>query len=75
MTDVDDWGDDHYDYDDEPCEPDWSCYEPPLVGRERRRQARRWRHQLRLWRKTERHANDRFWQARNRPAFDEEAPF
>jgi dATP pyrophosphohydrolase len=33
-----------------------------------------WRQQRKQWRKTARHANDRFWQARNRPAFDE-APF
>lgn len=71
MTDVDDW-----DY-DEPPEPDWWWYqeEPPAVGRERRRMARRWRHQLRTWRKTARHDKDRFWQARNQTVADEEAPF
>jgi hypothetical protein len=74
MTDVDDWDD--YIPDDEPDEPDWGYWDEVVVGgRARRRAARRWRHQLRLWRKVERHSRDRFWQARNRPAFDEEAPF
>jgi hypothetical protein len=72
VTDVDDYED--WD-DDEPVEPDWGYDEPTPIGRERRRVARRWSRQRRIWRKTERHANDRFWQARNRHAFDEEAPF
>jgi hypothetical protein len=79
------WDDDPYD-DREPGEPDcWACWSseagscwscgglPP--ARIRRRLARRWRQQRKQWRKTARHANDRFWQARNRPAFDDEAPF
>jgi hypothetical protein len=82
--DEDYWDDDPFD-DDEPGEPDcwdcwnsesgwcWSCMPPPL--RVRRRLTRRWRQQRRQWRKVERHANDRFWQARNRPTFDDEAPF
>jgi hypothetical protein len=73
VTDVDD-----YDWEyDEPDPPDWGYDEPtpPRTGRERRRVARRWRHQLHIWRKTERHANDRFWRVRNPHAFDEEAPF
>lgn len=48
---------------------------PYPIGRERRRNARRWRQRVRNWRKVERHANDRFWQARNRPAFDDSALF
>lgn len=84
MTDVDDiWDDDPYD--DDPGEPCWGCWHassgtcwscggaPPL--KVRRRLARRWRQWRRVWRTSERHANDRFWQARNRHLFDEEAPF
>jgi hypothetical protein len=71
----DDW------YDDEPSGPCWCswtvtcwfCVLPP--ARVRRAQKRRWRQENRQWRKIQRHANDRFWQARNRPAFDDEAPF
>lgn len=82
--DEDDIRDDPYDLyeDDEP--PCWGCWDsesawcwthlpPPL--RIRRRWIRRWRQQQRQWRKAARHNRDRFWQARNRPAFDEEAPF
>jgi hypothetical protein len=52
---------------------DWD--DPRRIGRDRRRNARHWGHQLRRWRKPARHERDRFWQARNRPAFDPEAPF
>jgi hypothetical protein len=76
------WDDNPYDEDDD-YEPDWGYIaemqqwqrEQAVQGRERRRIRRRYRHQDRLWRKTMRHANDRFWQARNRPSFDDEAPF
>ena len=75
------WDDDPYD-DREPDEPDcwcsdvhtcWCCELPP--ARVRRQWARRERQRIQRWRKVERHANDRFWQARNRPAVDDEAPF
>jgi hypothetical protein len=82
LGDEDDyWDDDPYD-NDEPSEPDcwcswnescWSCVLPP--ARVRRRQHRRWQQDRRRWRKLTRHANDRFWQARNRSLFDDEAPF
>jgi hypothetical protein len=79
--DEDYWDDDPFD-DYEPSEPDcwcsdvhdcWTCYPQPL--RVRRRLARRWRMEQQRRRKLLRHANDRFWQVRNRPAFDGEAPF
>lgn len=85
LTDEMDWDDDYGVYDDEPDEPScWECWGSesgwcwthlPPPGRVRRQWARRWRQQQRGWRKLSRHANDRFWQARNRPAFDDEAPF
>lgn len=82
MTDIDDDYDDYHDDAwDEPDEPDWGAddlyagrYRPP-IGRERRRIARRLRHDRREQRKVIRHDNDRFWQARNRPAFDNGPPF
>jgi hypothetical protein len=82
VSDVDDFEDWKYEHDDDPGEPDcwctwtetcWSCSLPP--ARIRRRWARRTRQQQRRWRKAIRHNNDRFWQARNRPAFDDETPF
>jgi hypothetical protein len=73
--DWDDWGYDPDDDDD--YEPDWSTFdeELPPIGRKLRAARRRWQHRRRTWRKPARHHNDRFWQARNRPAFDEKAPF
>lgn len=74
-----DWGDDGHDYDDEPDEPDWGCEdwlrECAMRGRRRRQRARRRAQDYRRWHKVRRHRNDRFWQARNRDAFDQEAPF
>lgn len=80
------WDDDPDDgYELEPDEPCWMCWDshsgscwshggaPPL--KVRRRLARRWALLRRGWRKNARHDNDRFWQARNRPAFDDSAPF
>jgi hypothetical protein len=82
-----DWTDDYDDDDlyDEPGEPDepycWRhprsqlcAWCGPRTGRQHRREARRWRQQDRQWRKIQRHANDRFWRARNPAVFDE-APF
>jgi len=68
-----------YDGPDEPpcwCTWDefcWFCALPP--AHVRRRQKRRWRQERRRSRKLDRHANDRFWQARNKPVYDGEAPF
>jgi hypothetical protein len=67
-----------YEPDEPPCwcswdEFCWFCVLPP--ARVRRQQKRRWRQDRQRWRKIQRHANDRCWQARNRPAFDDEAPF
>lgn len=85
VSDVDDFEDWKYDLYAESDEPYcwgcwnsesgscWSCALPPL--RIRRRAARRERQRIRQWRKHHRHANDRFWQTRNRPLFDNEAPF
>jgi hypothetical protein len=77
VTDFDDWDDDPDDferglYGDENC--GWNPGSP-AVGRGRRRAARRWRHRLQAWRKVARHDRDRFWQARHRAAFDDQAPF
>lgn len=80
-----DWDDESWKYDDlypeEPDDPNcwhprarWCAWCEPLVGRARRRTARRWRQERRRWRKIERHGNDRFWRARN-PAHFDEAPF
>lgn len=85
MSDVDDLEDWKYEdlYDDsgEPDEPDcwhprkhWCTWCGPRPGRQHRREARRRRQQDRAWRKIQRHANDRFWRARNPAVFDE-APF
>lgn len=78
----DTWDDDPYDEDDD-YEPDWgyiaemqeAWLQRPPIGRERRRLARAGNQDRRLWRQQQRHANDRFWQARNGPVFPEEAPF
>jgi transposase len=85
MSDVDDFED--WKYDDlynEPSEPDEpDCWHPrsqacpwcgPRTARQHRREARRHRQQRQQWRKIQRHANDRFWRARN-PAYFDEAPF
>ena len=69
----DDWG---QEYDDEPPEPDWGYMSwEPWYGRKRRQIARFWAMWHRRDRKTARHGNDRFWRARNKDAFDQEAPF
>lgn len=84
MSDVDDFEDWKYDsfHSDEPDEPE-GCWHPrsrwcywcePRFGRKHRQDARRWRQQRQRWRKIQRHANDRFWRARNPTVFDE-APF
>lgn len=71
-----DWDVHDESWDDEPPEPDWwHEYWPPLCGRERRQVARARAQDQRRWRKVWRHRNDRFWQARNRGVFDQEAPF
>ncbi len=83
----DSYGDDFYDDEpyDEADEPDcfdcwgsesawcWVHLPPPL--RIRRLWARRSRLLRKRWRAEARHHNDRFWQARNKPTFDDEAPF
>jgi hypothetical protein len=77
------WDDDPF-LDAEPYEPDCCDLNGPAgcvacrprFGRERRREARRWHQIDRRQRQRIRHANDRFWVARNRPNFDDElSPF
>ncbi len=76
------WKDPFHDF--EPYEPDCCDFNGPagcvacrpLFGREKRQDARRWQQFSRRQRQRIRHANDRFWVARNRPNFDDElSPF